>query len=291
MTKTQVKPKLVWLASYPKSGNTWFRIFLTNYLRNAQTPTSFNELETDSIASSRFCFNQAYGEDSCDLTADEIDARRPALYDLWVSNANETRFHKTHDAYTYLADGTPLMGQPKDQAAIYFIRNPLDVAVSFSYHSGHENFAKTIEEMANADFCLSHHEKKFALQLRQKLLTWSQHVTSWQNANLPKLFLRYEDMLADPVAEFGKAITFLQMDYDQARLEQAIQFSDIKTLQALEKEAPFKEKPTKAKQFFRQGQANTHQAKLTSQQIGKVIRDHFSVMQTFGYLPALAQAQ
>ncbi|HJX72016.1 MAG TPA: hypothetical protein VJ346_08695, partial [Bacteroidales bacterium] len=69
--------KIVWLASYPKSGNTWFRIFLTNLLNHTNEPVDINNLYPSTIASSRSLFDEATGLESSDLTLDEIELLRP----------------------------------------------------------------------------------------------------------------------------------------------------------------------------------------------------------------------
>lgn len=63
---------IVWLASYPKSGNTWLRVFLANSLRNAETPADINALETGHIASARNLFEELAGVEASDLTSAQI---------------------------------------------------------------------------------------------------------------------------------------------------------------------------------------------------------------------------
>mgnify|MGYP001484297773 FL=1 len=53
--------QLVWLASYPKSGNTWMRIFLINYLLNTQAPQDINALDMINHASARHIFDDLAG--------------------------------------------------------------------------------------------------------------------------------------------------------------------------------------------------------------------------------------
>lgn len=273
---------LIWLASYPKSGNTWFRIFLTNYLRDGDEPAEINALDDTWIASSRGQFEMLYGIDSRDLTADEIDRLRPAMYDAW-QNQSEVPFHKVHDAYTYLDDGLPLLGNPEGQAAIYFVRNPLDVAVSFAHHSGKEEMDDTIRNMANSEFCFCNKGDRDETQLRQRLLSWSEHIESWQKAPMPVLFLRYEDMHADAMATFGKAIKFLGYPEDKNRLEKAIRFSAFEQVKSQEDEAGFKEKSKKAQNFFRKGQVGSYGEKLSSAQIKLIKKNHTALMGLFRY--------
>ena len=127
---------IFWLASYPKSGNTWFRIFLTNLLREACAPADINDLKESPYASARAMFDEFTGIEASDLCADEIDRLRPELYRYLADHAEGPFFMKIHDAYTLVADNQPLIPTAASTGALYFIRNPLDVAVSFAHHSG-----------------------------------------------------------------------------------------------------------------------------------------------------------
>ena len=73
---------IVWLASYPKSGNTWLRAVLTNYLRDDGEPASINALAGGSVACDRETFSEIVGLDSSDLTPDEILRHRPLFHEL-----------------------------------------------------------------------------------------------------------------------------------------------------------------------------------------------------------------
>jgi aryl sulfotransferase len=64
---------IIWLASYPKSGNTWLRVFLTNYLRDGDQPADLNDLDGGPIASARLAFEEAVGVEASDLTQAEIE--------------------------------------------------------------------------------------------------------------------------------------------------------------------------------------------------------------------------
>ena len=96
---------IIWLASYPKSGNTWLRIFLRNLLSGEDGPAALDEIGF-TIASSRALFDDLSGIDSSDMTHDEIDRLRPRVYEQIVDRAEELPvFMRTHDAYTYLPKG------------------------------------------------------------------------------------------------------------------------------------------------------------------------------------------
>ena len=276
---------IYWLASYPKSGNTWFRAFIKNLQDNGDSPADINELSTGAIASGRGWLDEVLGFDTADLTHSEIEQLRPAVY-RWSLQDDEIGYHKIHDAYTYTKDGTPLVGTDNTLGALYIIRNPLDVAPSNANHNG-TSIDQAIERMGNPASCLARGRKSLPDQTRQKLLTWSQHVSSWVDApDLNCHVIRYEDMLADPVNTFSHAAAFLQLPTEPKRIEKAIRFSEFKVLSQQEADQGFKEKPRAAKAFFNSGQSGSWRGKLNSEQVARIIADHHEVMTRFGYLDA-----
>jgi hypothetical protein len=281
--------RITWLASYPKSGNTWFRVFLANYLSDGDQPISINALyladgRLKSIASARHLFSDTLGIDAGDFTPDEYDCLRPDAYRALARQATQSPFLKIHDANINTPAGEPLIPVEATERAIYFVRNPLDVAVSFANH------AKTTVEQSIADmgrpdhaFCAS--VRGMANQLRQRLLTWSGHVESWTaEPQFPTHVIRYEDMLETPMDTFGTAISVLGLPADPARLAKAIEFSRFDELRKQESSAGFQEAPPGVEHFFYQGRAGAWRDHLTPALVNQVIGDHAPVMARFGYL-------
>ncbi len=77
---------IYWLASYPKSGNTWFRVFLRNLLEDGDKPADINEIHTGSIASGRGWLDEVLGFDTAELEPDEVDRLRPEVYRWSIRN-------------------------------------------------------------------------------------------------------------------------------------------------------------------------------------------------------------
>ena len=128
---------IVWLASFPKSGNTWFRILLANLTAGKSGPSDINNLdESGGIAGSRDEFEAATMLDSGLLSHDDIDRLRPRVYEAIAAETSEQRWIKVHDAYTSTSGGEPLLGRNVARAAVYLVRDPRDVAVSLAYHNG-----------------------------------------------------------------------------------------------------------------------------------------------------------
>lgn len=274
---------IYWLASYPKSGNTWFRAFLYNYQQNGDTPADINEIATGNIASARGWLDEILGFDTADLSPDELERLRPEVY-RWSKQGDEVGYHKIHDAYLYADDGTPLVSKEGTLGAVYIVRNPLDVAPSAANH-WNCSLDEAITRMGKSEMTLARSRKAMASQVRQRLLTWSDHVLSWVDApELKCLAIRYEDMLNEPQATFTRALEFLEIDVEKERVEKAIRFSDFSELSRQEAEKGFRERPANTERFFRQGKSGDWRSKLNAAQITKVVADHYEVMRRFAYL-------
>lgn len=276
---------IVWLASYPKSGNTWFRTFLTNFLRNGDAPADINDLDGGPIASAWRPFDEAVGYDSGEMTCDEIDRLRPEVYLHQAREAKEPMYCKIHDAYTFLPDARPLIPPEASACALYFIRNPLDVAVSFAHHSGHNRFDRIITAMGKAGNSFCRTDATEPNQLRQKLLTWSGHVMSWVDAPAIRVHVvRYEDMKLKAEETFGAAVQFVGLPTDPDKVRKAIEFSRFEEVRAQEEKEGFGERMPGAKSFFRKGEIGSWRESLTPEQAAKIVADHGAVMRRFGYL-------
>jgi hypothetical protein len=273
-----MKKNIVWLASYPKSGNTWCRIFLSNYLNKTNEPANINKLDIGAIFSSRSIIEENTGYDISELTANECDELRSFAFSKWSENYGDNAFLKTHDAYLALPNGENMFPVESTKAAICFVRNPLDVAVSFANHMA-TTPEKTVDKMSDSDFCLAASTKKYNQQVRQRLLTWSGHINSWTlQKDFPVLTVRYEDMLENPSREFLSILDFLKMPIDLDKLTKAINNSSFETIKKIEKEIGFKEKPAKCETFFKVGKSGYYKNILSEGSIKKIINDQTDCM-------------
>ncbi len=281
---SRIKKNIVWLASYPKSGNTWFRVFLSNLLLDSDKPADINELYKTPIASARQIFDEYSGLPSSDLSPDEIDCLRPDVYRQLSREEDETLYLKVHDGFSVLDTGEWMFPPEICKAAVYFIRNPLDVAVSFAHHAS-ISYEKMVSSMNYPGYCFAGKTSSLPNQLRQQLFTWSQHVESWtQQQEIPVHVNRYEDMLARPLETFRDTVHFLGLKKSDKEIQKALAYSDFKELQRQEKENGFREKAPKACSFFRAGKMGTWRESLSEQQVKCLLGQHEKTMQKFGYL-------
>jgi len=275
--------KICWLASYPKSGNTWVRILLSNYLSELEHPADINALEINAIASSRQLFDEYIGLSSSDMDEDVIKYYQPCLYDELVRNANHDIYMKVHDAYIVNQDGLPLFSATATKNIIYIIRNPLDVATSFAHHLN-ISLNNSIQHMCDESFTMAKSVDNINNQLPQLLLSWSGHVQSWIESGLKVHIVRYEDMIFDPKKSFKAILEFMNFDVNEERLEKAISFSSFDSLKKQEQEKGFMMKDPRSQSFFRKGQIGAYREELTQEQIDTIVEYHRETMIKYGYL-------
>lgn len=273
---------IVWLASYPKSGNTWVRVLLANYRHNGKEPVDINRLDTTPIASGRELFDELVGLPASDLLPEEIDSLRHEAYARLAETGSGPCFLKIHDAYVS-PRGRPLVPRRGTLGALYIIRNPLDVAVSYAHHSSW-SLARTVRHMNDDSFAMAAGSNRLPAQLRQRLLSWSGHVRSWVDAApFPVHVVRFEDLKAHPADTFAKLLDFVSIPVEPERLRRAVAFSDFSLLREMEKERGFKEKAPGAQAFFRSGEVGAWRDGLGLELARRLVERHSQVMERFGY--------
>ena len=280
--------RIVWLASYPRSGNTWLRLLLANFLSASDEPVGINDI-CQVLPNTRFYsrpwFESMTGISSTDCTEDEAESLRPAVCRTWAQEAKPRGtplFCKSHAAYHDTPAGEPLFPEDVTVGAVCLVRNPLDVAVSWAFWSG-EGFADSIASLNARKRCLIGAGSN---ELRQRLLDWSGNVESWLGAPFPMLWVRYEDLLADTAGWLGRIALFLRLDgaSDQGRLAQAAAHCAFAHLQENEMREGFVMRGPRARTpFFRSGVAGDWRRHLTAAQARDVLDAHGPTMARFGY--------
>lgn len=280
----ETKKNIVWLASYPKSGNTWFRVFLSNLFSDSSQAVHINNLSLNSIASNRSIIDGYLGIHSSELDAEEIDNLRPQVYKMLSEESEGIAYVKTHEAWTLNSTRNPIFPQEITIGVIYIIRNPLDVAISYSFHNN-ETIDTTISTLNNNALELCERKDGISTQTPQILSSWSNHVASWtENSKLPVHIIRYEDMLEHPMNVFKGAIDFLNLEYGETDILNAINNSSFDTLKDMEAVEGFRERGINSEAFFREGKSNQWKNELSTTQINEIVKHHKKMMNRFGYL-------
>jgi hypothetical protein len=276
---------LLWLASYPKSGNTWLRAFLANYLADSPAPVDINTLPDFAYGDMRSnYYAQVSGKPANQLSWQEINQLRPRVHQFLAQSRTGLVFVKTHSVLTSIS-GVPTITPEATFGAIYVARNPLDTAVSFAHHYG-----LTAEEGVKA---LCFRELRIEPKeghIPQLISDWTTHVRSWLGApGLYLLVLRYEDMIASPQRSFGSVVEFLKLPKNRERLKRGIRHSSFRVLAEQERRASFVERPRGADRFFRRGGVGGYRDELTAEHIRIMVAHHREMMTELRYLDAAGQ--
>lgn len=304
---------MVWLASYPKSGNTWTRAFLTSYCLPKRDQPLTERIGWISMINARHSFDVQMGVDSADLHGEELLQMRARYHEDLSACASHVTFSKVHDAFIYTAkaglagagqmlseqptasgtchaaSGEAVYGPKSTRLAVYIVRNPLDVVVSYANHAACEipaalatlNSQSLGSRPGGATMC--------SQQFADRWLGWSENVSSWlDQSEVPVFWMRYEDMLADPIKAFRGLVLAIGLPLDEARLREAVQETSFDKLQAAERDHGFGEKMAGCKTFFYRGLAGRWREVLTEAQAELVINRHQRMMERLGYLESQA---
>ncbi len=274
---------IVWLASYPKSGNTWMRAFIYNLIENPARPGRIAELPAWFEEESKPRWYAPYAGEGgvAAMDFDQALALRPRVHqDIADSRERGSIFTKTHNMFGHL-QGIPLHNLTVMAAAIYIVRNPLDVVVSVADHFG-LSIDQAIAFMANEETGTPTNEENVAGFMG----SWSTHVASWtMQAHPAILVVRYEDLQDQALKAFGSVAKLLGLGKDKNRLRKAIQFSSFRELKQQELLGGFVEKSPNSRHFFRKGSKNQWAEALSDDQVARIVERHREQMQRFGYIP------
>lgn len=188
---------LVWLASYPRSGNTWLRFMLCSYF----------------LGSAR--------------DSGEMEGRIPNLH---RGNADKARVHDPALCKTHLLWNEHHPESRHSSGCIYLIRHPKDVLLSNLNY-----FKLQGEAVGDRDFVLDFIRHGGVPWWLEVMGSWEEHASSWiESSPFPRLVIRYEAMKADPRSALASVVRFLGLQPDPKRIARAVRDSALPRLRRLE---------------------------------------------------------
>ncbi|MBB5886426.1 aryl sulfotransferase [Xanthomonas sp. LMG 8992] len=267
---------IFWLVSYPKSGNTWVRYLIASLQRGAAT-VDLDELTTAlPNAAWRAWLARYLDVDIGDLTPAELHLLRAAAYRRCAAQTlSVLKVHDRYDATLFPATATV--------GTVYIVRDPRDIAPSWADHA-RVDLDTAIAQLGESGATVCGTLSAYRSQARQRFGSWSEHVASWQQAPGPRLLLRYEDLLTDPLRETMRLADFLGLPTDPALVERAVASCRFETLRDTEQRRGFAERQDGQTHFFRQGRAGAWRTVLSAAQAARVLTDHGPIMAWLGYL-------
>lgn len=273
--------KIIWLASYPKSGNTWVRMLLNNYFSGDEKRQQLDQLDLTTFGgSSKSSYRQVSSAPIETLSDQQVMTLTPNAHAYIASRQPGLAFVKTHNLFSTYYD-IPLITPSVTQGSVYIIRNPLDMALSVADHFGFD-VDRAIDFINNENGSTAPTQT----MVRQIYCSWTKNVESWTRDNpLPVHVVRYEDLHAEPLQSLKGILQFLGETVDGKRCARAIKQSSFKALKGMENKGGFSEKSRHSKAFFRSGKMGQWKSKLSQTQIERIVAANYQQMKKFDYLP------
>lgn len=275
--------KYLWLASFPKSGNTWFRSFLSALQLGK---VEINSLASHGILSGRGIFDTTHEINSGYLFDNEAKNKLAKVYEYNIQQYKTLQIIKAHDAYHLNDFGNPIVDVINTHKAVYLVRNPLDVVASYANHSN-ISIKQSIKALCDKKGVLGTKVRGFSArsQFPQLMYDWSGHVKSWlDQTDVPVVLVRYEDMKKDSVGTFNRVVQEIGFACTEEDVLNAIELTKFEKLKKQEEEKGFKEKMAHGNSFFRKGKVGGWREELTKEQAIYMVKSHQEVMERLGYL-------
>ena len=283
---------IIWLASYPKSGNTWVRSFLTSLLYNKKNDANLKDLVNIQQYPLRSHFTNLVSkiDDLNELSSNWI------LSQKIINQDKKIKFFKTHHALckfknSYFTNGEVSLG------VVHIVRDPRNVISSILYHYSKKNYEEAKDFLFDERKAIGKRFDPNDPEVNRNIFTvlssWKNHYTSWKQFKKNYLLIKYEDLLSNPNDEFYNLSNYisklLNIEFENNKINHAIKSNSFENLKKLEKEGGFEEavsdKETgEKKEFFNLGPANDW-SKLLSSELRESIEKEFEVeMRELGYI-------
>ena len=278
--------KLIWISSYPKSGNTWMRFLIANYFYNTERKNNFRIIKNiPKFPKSGFLKNIA--------TKEELIKNPYSIAKYWLKSQKQIKikngnfiFLKNHNALASV-NGNEFTNENISLASIYVVRDPRDVVVSYGSYRNYD-YDKTIEFLCS---------KKLSYNLTPQpdfpdieiLGSWKFHYISWRDGvpNMPRIIVKFEDLVNNCYKCFYKTINFLSgiLDFniDEEQIKFSVEISKFRNLKNNEKKLGFEDNSGYTN-FFRSGKIGQWKSELSNSQITKITNEFEKEMKYLGYL-------
>tara|TARA_B100001057_G_scaffold159272_1_gene159862 strand:- start:296 stop:1138 length:843 start_codon:yes stop_codon:yes gene_type:complete len=279
---------IIWLASYPKSGNTWVRSIISSLLYSDDGDFNFELIKKIKQFPEKKYFKDLISDFG---NFDEIKRNWITVQDS-INLDNQIKILKTHQG-KYTVGKDSFTNSQNTLAKIYIVRDPRTLVSSISNHytlSLNEacNFLMTPQIIGN-----SKRWEENQIGMKCLLGKWNDHYRSWTRNKNNLLLIKYEDLVQNPNNELEKIINFLKnflnIKTNINKNKKILESTSFKNLKQMEQKGLFKENVLNKKNdnkvnFFHLGPANNWKETLNEDDKNKIEKNFYEEMTELKYL-------
>ena len=278
---------IVWLASYPKSGNTLLRSILSSYFFSNDGKFNFENL----YQITQFPLLEHFTSIDVDLNEDKAIFKNSINAQNFINKEKgKIKFFKTHSSFSKIDDYN-FTDLQNTLGVIYIVRDPRNVVTSLAHH-----YDLSMDEAIDTMI----HEKKFMSRTDKNAEvfagSWNFNYNSWKNLEQHKKYflIKYEDLIKNKKSIILKVFKFLnslgmKLDIDMVKLNKVIKTTEFEQMKMMEQkvtftEAMIDERTGKRKIFFNLGPNNDWRVNMNNKNKEKIEKAFSKEMEELGYL-------
>ena len=271
---------IIWLTSYPKSGNTWLRALLSTYFFLKEEEFNFSILdEIPNFVQSRY-FSPLVELNKLKTNPLEITNYWSAAQSR-INLSGQTQFFKTHNACVSYKDKW-FTTKENSSGYVYVVRDPRAIVCSQAVHSNIK-IEKSVENLLDKNF-IGYNGEYYLAELT---CSWKINYLSWKKRkNFPGIIVKYEDLKDNPEKEFENILLFLQdkieFKLSKEKIKKTVEICNFSNLKNLENKKGFVE--AQNGKFFRKGEKDSWKNELPADLQKKIESNLKEEMQELGYL-------
>ena len=267
-SKEMVDKSIIWLASYPRSGNTFVRALLANYFLSHSSPMHINQLSMTLLGehnNSLWKYLTTTVPEECPyellwtkrkIYFDEtrnIMPDRCKIVNIKSNNNRPLRIVKTHTNNIH----PKLYNFQESDRIIFIVRNPLDVVISLTHYLNESEYRNICKRMIDPNFWTNTQMEFF-----EYLGTWASHTKNWlTETRCPILIIKYESLHFDTAFELERMIKFLDFtQIDNEKIKKSVNWSSFNEMKTQDDKDTFIE--SSHTKFFRNGKINQWKTEL-----------------------------
>ena len=279
---------IIWLASYPKSGNTWVGHFLASLIYSNQGKTGLEKLGFIMQYPKRDQFEKLVTnfDDFNQIKKNWINSQN------LINSDNKLKIFKTHHILCSLGKDN-FTDEKNSLGAIYVVRDPRNVISSILYHFNLSNTDEALNFIQTEEKFIGNLKNKVNYPLLTLIGSWKTNYNSWKFFGKNFLLVKYEDLILNPNTEFKRIANYItnttNIKFSEEQIKKSIEESSFENLQKLEDEKGFIEsvkipENKKRKKFFNLGPRNNWKKNLDKKFVDEIENSFNDEMKELGYI-------